>query len=123
MIKSLFFKRFFIEGHLKKCNSVKDKFKKFTLVPVIWPSSGGISNYFSDRGYSKGAGEALKIGMSKYAGMFPKKSLLAHSMGNRVLRHAAGKYTLLQLCMIIFLAIYFLYVIKIILYAWLISFI
>lgn len=77
------------EGHMKTCRRVKDKFEKFTLIPVIWPSGGGLMNYFSDRGYSKGAGEALKNSMSKYAGMFPRKSILAHSMGNRVFRHAA----------------------------------
>ena len=76
------------ESHLKQCKEARDKFEKFDLIPVIWPSTGGVTNYLGDRGYSKGAGKAFRT-LKKYAGMFPRKSLLAHSMGNRVLRYAA----------------------------------
>ena len=81
------------ESHLEQCRTKRHEFKNFDLIPVIWPSTGGIYNYWGDRGYSKGAGKALRQSMEKYAGMFPRKSLLAHSMGNRVLRYAAdSKY-------------------------------
>lgn len=78
------------ESHLTTCCQHKDKFTKFTLIPVIWPSKGGVLNYFQDReGGSKCAGRALKKCLVEYGGMFPRKSLLAHSMGNRMLRFAA----------------------------------
>ena len=81
------------EAHLEQCRLNKDKFEKFYVLPVIWPSTGGIQNYLGDRGYSKGAGEALKKALAKYAGLFPRKSIMCHSMGNRVLRYAAdGKF-------------------------------
>ena len=61
---------------------------------MIWPTQAGnalnfIQRYSGDRGYSKAAGEAFKNSMKEFAGVFPRKSLVAHSMGNRVLRHAA----------------------------------
>lgn len=75
--------------HLKQCLEAKDKFKHFKLIPVIWHSEGGLRNYFGDRRTnSVGAGKAFKA-LSQYAGEFPKQALIAHSMGNRVLRAAA----------------------------------
>ena len=61
---------------------------------MLWPTQAGnalnfIQRYSGDRGYSKAAGEAFKNSMKEFAGVFPRKSLVAHSMGNRVLRHAA----------------------------------
>lgn len=79
-------------SHLNSCKKHQVKFNqgKFMLVPVIWPSDGGVSNYLGDRyGNSMGAGEALKS-LKKGFDCFPSKSLLAHSMGNRVLRFAAN---------------------------------
>lgn len=78
-------------SHLKQCQQHSKKFNqgKFMLVPVIWPSAGGVINYGGDRfGSSIGAGEGLKS-LRKGIESFPAKSLLAHSMGNRVLRIAA----------------------------------
>jgi hypothetical protein len=82
-------------SHLKECQEqCKNKFNKgkFTLVPVIWPSKGGITNYGGDQGTSPGAGRAFKT-LKRGIDSFPGKSLLSHSMGNYVLRHAAdGKF-------------------------------
>ena len=78
-------------GHLKTCKKNAPKFDKgkFCLVPVIWPSKGGVTNYGGDRETnSVGAGRAFKI-LKQGIDNFPSKSLLAHSMGNNVLRHAA----------------------------------
>lgn len=78
-------------SHLISCNKHSKKFNKgkFMLVPVIWPSDGGVINYRNDRyGSSIGAGEAFKS-LRKGMENFPDKSLIAHSMGNRVLRFAA----------------------------------
>ncbi len=61
---------------------------KFMPVPVMWPSKGGANNYLGDRVTSPGAGNGLKS-LKKALDSFPQKSLLAHSMGNRVLRYAA----------------------------------
>lgn len=74
---------------LENCKKNMHKFKKFDLIPVIWPTTGG-TRYQEDRGHSMEAGTALWSSMTKFAGMFPRKSLMAHSMGNRVLRHAAA---------------------------------
>ena len=64
----------------------------FQPIPVIWPALGDsnfLANYLSKRETeSVGAGKAFKT-LTKYMGVFPKKSLHAHSMGNRVLRYAA----------------------------------
>mmetsp|Transcript_21277 Transcript_21277/g.32309 ORF Transcript_21277/g.32309 Transcript_21277/m.32309 type:complete len:327 (-) Transcript_21277:306-1286(-) len=76
--------------HIKNCKKATEKFKNFNVIPVIWPSAGGISNYWNDRKYSIAAGKALTNSLKKFAGLFPHKSLLAHSMGNRVLREFAG---------------------------------
>mmetsp|Transcript_9919 Transcript_9919/g.13966 ORF Transcript_9919/g.13966 Transcript_9919/m.13966 type:complete len:344 (+) Transcript_9919:64-1095(+) len=77
------------ETHLKQCKEIKGKFTKFKLIPVIWPSRGGLQNYFLDRtDGSVGAGRAFK-GLAKLDKFLPKKALMAHSMGNRVLRYAA----------------------------------
>ena len=76
-------------SHLARCREVREKFKNFDLLPVIWPSDGGLPRYWGDRENSKNAGEAFQS-LLKFAGMFPRKSLLAHSMGNRVLRFAAN---------------------------------
>jgi len=78
--------------HLKNFkDSVNGKFNqgKFMPVPVIWPSKGGLNNYWGDRDNSApGAGQAFKT-LKRGVDSFPSKSLLCHSMGNFVLRHAA----------------------------------
>lgn len=77
-------------GHLKTVKNAQDLFNKgkFMLVPVMWPSEGGVKNYGNDRETTPGAGNGLKSLKDKID-CFPSKSLLAHSMGNRVLRYAA----------------------------------
>ena len=79
-------------SHLKNFkDNVNGKFDqgKFMPVPVIWPSKGGVSNYWGDREDSApGAGKALKT-LKRGIDSFPSKSLLCHSMGNWVLRYAA----------------------------------
>ena len=80
--------------HLNKMNSqaTREKFNqgKFTLVPVLWPSAGGVTNYGPDRITAPGAGNAFKT-LKKGIDSFPSKSLLCHSMGNYILRHAADE--------------------------------
>jgi len=75
---------------LKNMNNLnKNKFTKgkFLLVPVIWPSSK--IDYRNDSKAAEGAGKAFKT-LKKEINSFPSKSLLCHSMGARVLRHAAN---------------------------------
>ena len=68
-----------------------NQFSKFNLIPVLWPSVGGLkgSGYQDDRELSKLAGESFTLLKDKID-VFPSKSLVCHSMGNRVLRHAAS---------------------------------
>lgn len=73
--------------NMKNLNEKKFTKGKFTLVPVIWPSSK--IKYGDDRQASLGAGKAFKT-LSNQINSFPSKSLLCHSMGNRVLRYAAS---------------------------------
>jgi esterase/lipase superfamily enzyme len=80
------------KSHIKQCKEATEKFKNFNVIPVVWPSAGGVTNYWNDRKYSIAAGRALNS-LKEFAGLFPHKSLLAHSMGNRVLREFAdGDY-------------------------------
>jgi len=75
--------------HLKKLKNLNQKKftkGKFILVPVIWPSSK--IKYENDRKRSMRAGKAFAALKDKIE-CFSSKSLLCHSMGNRVLRHAA----------------------------------
>jgi len=77
-------------GHLKAIKEATvNRFNqgKFMPIPVMWPSGGGVK-YLGDRKTTPGAGNGLKS-LKKALDSFPSKSLLAHSMGNRVLRHAA----------------------------------
>jgi len=77
-------------GHLKNIKEVTvNRFNqgKFMPIPVMWPTKGGVK-YLGDRKTTPGAGNGLKS-LKKALDSFPSKSLLAHSMGNRVLRHAA----------------------------------
>jgi len=78
-------------GYLLQVKGIAERFNKFKLIPVIWPSAGSALRYFSDRAFSKAAGEALqsiKSSTNSFSG-----SLLVHSMGNRVLRNfASGGY-------------------------------
>ena len=77
-------------SHLKNLKEQARKFDegKFSIVPVLWPSKGGVRNYWGDRGDgAPGAGNAFSL--MKRMDSFPNKSLLCHSMGNFVLRCAA----------------------------------
>lgn len=81
--------------HLKRCNQVKDKFQeKYNLIPIIWHSEGSLLEYFIDRGNSKQAGEEFRqLHFLEKRGVFSEhKSLMAHSMGNRVLRYGAESH-------------------------------
>lgn len=79
------------DAHLTSCNEAVGKFEKFALIPVIWPSEGSTTSYGTDQDKNTvGAGKAFKT-LSKIAAKFPNKSLMAHSMGNRVLRMAASE--------------------------------
>jgi len=76
--------------HLKDVAKKQENFNegRFMLVPVIWPNAGGVK-YGRDRvKASPGAGKALQT-LKTEIDSFPRKSLLCHSMGNNVLRHAA----------------------------------
>jgi hypothetical protein len=78
-------------SHLKNIKDVAlNRFNKgkFMPIPVMWPSGGGVSGYWGDRETTPGAGNGLKS-LKKALDSFPSKSLLAHSMGNRVLRYAS----------------------------------
>lgn len=79
-------------SHLKDCQKHQGgRFNKgkFTLVPVIWPSEGGVDDYGGDREINApGAGKAFRT-LKNGIDSFPSKSLLCHSMGNRVLKFAA----------------------------------
>ena len=74
------------EYHLPICISI------FKLVPVLWPSAGQeFLAYFTDRGWSKAAGEALlQSTMIPVTETF-SKSVLCHSMGNHVLKYVANE--------------------------------
>lgn len=82
------------EGQMKECKECQKNFKN-TLkpIPVIWPSDG--INYFDQRDDSVEAGEAFQKIVEEFESIkdtikrFPAKSVMAHSMGNRVLRFAA----------------------------------
>jgi len=71
-------------------DQARDNFdqERFMLIPVIWPTAGG-ALYGADREEaSPGAGRALKA-LKEELDSFPHKSVMCHSMGNNVLRHAA----------------------------------
>jgi len=78
--------------HLKECKDVTSGDKKsFYLLPIIWPSDGKLYRYWWDRGHSKKAGEALKECIALLGDKWSCVSLIAHSMGNRVLKYAASE--------------------------------
>lgn len=74
--------------YLLKVKSVEERFKKFKLIPVLWPSAGSLTRYFGDRMISKGAGRAFQSIVEPIESF--DKSLLCHSMGNYVLRNFAS---------------------------------
>jgi len=87
------------EKHITLCSEHKDEFKKFELVPVIWPifkqstmkqiTNLGITvEYQLDKTTAKAAALAFRQLMDKHKGQLPSMSVMAHSMGNRVLRYA-----------------------------------
>lgn len=74
------------KGYLLQIKGVQDRFKKFKLVPVLWPSRGwGDVGYLSDKVWAVRAGKALQS-LIPVTSTF-SKSLICHSMGNRVLRY------------------------------------
>ena len=77
-------------GYLLQIKQVEERFKKFKLVPILWPSAGQeFLAYFTDRGWSKAAGAAFQS-MIPATETF-SKSVLCHSMGNRVLKYFANE--------------------------------
>lgn len=87
-----------VAAYLWMCNdAVKTKeLKHHSLIPVLWPSlpesPGGINllesyNEVQDEG-AVGAAKAF-ANLSTVLNQFPSKSVMTHSMGNRVLRLAA----------------------------------
>ena len=78
--------------HLEECQEAQNGLGEYNVIPVIWPGLGErrLLNYTDKRKTEAlGAGRAFKT-LSRYMDIFPKKSLHAHSMGNRVLRFAAN---------------------------------
>lgn len=77
-------------NHLKQLKNLRKKFNKgkFTLVPVIWPTKGETTAYWNDREQGSKIGGAFKT-LAADVNFFNGKSLIAHSMGNFVLRNAA----------------------------------
>ncbi len=60
--------------------------KTFKCIPVIWPAIENLRNYSTDRNNnSVGGGKAFKA-LAEIAAEFNIKSIMCHSMGNRVLR-------------------------------------
>ena len=76
-------------GYLLQVKGVEIRFRKFKLIPVLWPSKGNILAYLIDRSLSKAAGRAFKSIYEPTKSF--SKSLIAHSMGNRVLRNFASE--------------------------------
>lgn len=82
------------EGQMKDCKESQKNFKDtLKAIPVIWPSDG--ADYFDQRDESVEAAEAFQRIVEEFEKIkeelksFPAKSVMAHSMGNRVLRFAA----------------------------------
>lgn len=75
-------------GYLLQIKYVEERFQKFKLIPVIWPSAGSMLGYFIDRSFSKAAGKAFQSIVEPIEAF--DKSLLCHSMGNLVLRKFAN---------------------------------
>jgi len=89
------------EFHLGKCFANKDKFKKHQVIPVIWPiykqpkfktivPTKFTTEFQLDKDAAKAAALAFKEYMNKHAGQISEKSVMAHSMGNRVLRYTCA---------------------------------
>jgi len=91
--------------HLDECSAHKDKFEKHEVIPVIWPifkqsifekivpnKSGPkfFTEFQLDKDAAKAAALAFKEYMNKHAGQISEKSVMAHSMGNRVLRYTCA---------------------------------
>lgn len=86
------------EEHLEKCFKNRDKLEKFKVIPVIWPiyKEGWvrfillkiIEEFQLDKDSAKAAALAFKEYMNKHTGQISAKSVMAHSMGNRVVRYA-----------------------------------
>jgi hypothetical protein len=85
--------------HLENCEQAREYSTKFRLIPFIWPTTDDISfplSYINDKGQSENAGINLRKALEKLSNgpggdPFGNKSLVAHSMGNRVLRYAASE--------------------------------
>ncbi len=75
-------------GYLLQVKYIEERFQKFKLIPVLWPSAGSMLGYFRDRSLSKAAGKAFQSIVEPIETF--DKSLLCHSMGNYLLRNFAN---------------------------------
>ena len=71
-------------------NAQRD-FNKFRLIPVIWPSEGDLTKYYEDQFFSELVGKLLQSITPTGQNETISKSILCHSMGNRVLRNFANE--------------------------------
>jgi len=71
-------------------NAQRD-FNKFRLIPVIWPSEGDLTKYYEDQFFSELVGKLLQSLTPTGQKETISKSILCHSMGNRVLRNFANE--------------------------------
>ena len=78
-------------GYMIQISYAQRDFKKFMLIPVIWPSKGKIMAYFADQRLSASAGELFQSITPTGQNETISKSILCHSMGNRVLRNFANE--------------------------------
>ena len=78
-------------GYMIQISYAQRDFKKFMLIPVIWPSKGKIMAYFADQRLSASAGKLLQSITPTGQNETISKSILCHSMGNRVLKNFANQ--------------------------------
>jgi len=87
-----------IESAAKMAEKYAEKNYKPNIFVFSWPSDGKVTSYFNDRHDAEASGYAFARGLMKLSSFFKdgkadeackqKVHLIAHSMGNYVLRHA-----------------------------------
>jgi len=87
-----------IESAATMAEKYAEKDYKPNVFVFSWPSDGKVTNYFNDRHDAQASGYAFARGLMKLSSFFKdckpnevcnqKVHLIAHSMGNYVLRHA-----------------------------------
>lgn len=90
------------EDAIESAAKMAEQYAGFKYKPNMfvfsWPSDGKVTNYFNDRHDAEASGYAFARGLMKLSGFlkscskkdlcYHKVHLMAHSMGNYVLRHA-----------------------------------